>query len=80
MDEIAAMQGMDEAMINSYNIIVGHITFEEMLNDCEKEGIFFAHDVENDPTQNDIKHILNYFKGVEDYEKCNELSKMVVGV
>ncbi len=80
MDEIAAMQGMEEAMINSYNIIIGNITFKEMLDDCEREGIFFAHNVENDPTQNDIKHILNYFKGVEDYEKCNELSKMVVGV
>jgi len=80
ISEIEMIKGMDQAMINSYDIIVGNTSVEELLLESNREPFFFAHNVETGPTQNDIKHILNYFKGVEDYEKCNELSKMVVGV
>jgi hypothetical protein len=79
MDELTAIRGVEEAMFNSYSIIVGDITYEEMLRNSEREGIFFAHNIENDPTQNEIKHIKNYFEDVEDYEKCIELSKLIVG-
>ena len=77
MDEITAIQGIDEAMVNSYNVIVGNTTFEEMLHECQGEGIFFAHNVENEPTTHDIKYVKEYFEKLEDFEKCIELKKIL---
>jgi len=79
MDELTVIKGLEEAMINSYNIIIGDTTYEEILSNSEGDGIFFAHNIENEPTQNDIKHIKDYFQDTEDYEKCIELSKLIVG-
>jgi hypothetical protein len=78
INEIDAIRGMDQAMVNSYNIIVGNTTVDEMLLNSEREGLFFAHDIEKDATQNDIKLIKDYFEKMEDFERCVELSRMIL--
>jgi hypothetical protein len=76
MDEIDLIRGMDDAMINSYDIIVGNITLEELMLDCGGEGLIFAHNIETDPTDKDIQSLIEYFTKQEDFERCVELSKL----
>ena len=76
MDEITALRSLNTAMINSYDIIVGNITLEELMLDTGGEGLIFAHDIERGPTNNDIKALIEYFTQEEDFERCIELSKM----
>ena len=64
-------------MLNSYDIIVGNITLEELMLDTGGEGLVFAHNIESGPTQNDIQAIKDYFEKIEDYEKCVELSSLL---
>ena len=76
MDEVQALQHLDEAMCNSYDIIVGNITLEELMLNKGGEGLIFAHNVELPPPSNDIDNLLNYFTQQEDFERCVELSKL----
>ena len=77
MDEIDILKGMDAAMINSYDIIVGNITIEELMVDQGGEGLLFAHNIEIGPSNNDIQALLEYFTRQEDFERCVELSKLL---
>ena len=45
MDEIDLIKGMDIAMINSYDIVIGNITLEELMLDRGGEGLLFAHNI-----------------------------------
>jgi len=76
MDEVQALKSLDEAMCNSYDVIVGNITVEELMLDKGGEGLIFAHNVELAPTPNDIDNLLKYFTQQEDFERCVELSKL----
>ena len=38
--------------------------------------LVFAHNVETNPTKEDIENMLHYFKESEDYEKCVVLSNI----
>ena len=73
---VQSLQHLDEAMCNSYDIIVGNITLEELMLNKGGEGLIFAHNVELPPTSNDIDNLLNYFTQQEDFERCVELSKL----
>ncbi len=76
MDEIQALRSLDEAMCNSYDIIVGNISLEELMLDKGGEGLVFAHNVESPATDLDIKNLLTYFTEQQDFERCVELSKL----
>ena len=79
INEIEIIKGMDQAMINSYDIIVGNTSVEELLLESNRKPFFFAHNVETGPTQKDIKSLKEYFEKMEDYERCIELSNMIIG-
>jgi len=76
MDEIDLLKGMDDAMINSYDIVIGNITLEELMLDRGGEGLLFAHNIETGPSTNDIQRLIEYFTLHEDFERCIELSKL----
>ncbi len=76
MDELLALQSLDEAMCNSYDIIIGNITLEELMLNKGGEGLIFAHNVELPATPNDVENLLTYFTQQEDFERCVELSKL----
>ena len=42
MDEIDILKGMDVAMINSYDIIIGNVTIEELMVDQGGEGLLLG--------------------------------------
>lgn len=67
------MSKIELAMINSYKILTGKNTFDELV--IEKE-IWLAHDNRKDISEVDFDLIIEYFKDLEDYEKCGELNKL----
>jgi len=71
------LKHMQDAMENSFNVIVGNTTIEELIIDYGLEELVFAHNVETGVTSEDIENIRNYFIDKEDYEKCAELTKMI---
>ena len=77
MDELEMLKNMDQAMINSFNIIVGNTTLEELMLTSGIEELVFAHDIESTPTSNELINIRDYFIEKEDYERCAILSKMI---
>tara|TARA_R100000697_G_scaffold40155_1_gene52350 strand:+ start:6867 stop:7100 length:234 start_codon:yes stop_codon:yes gene_type:complete len=76
MDELEMLKHMQEAMENSFNVIVGNTTIEELIINYGLDELVFAHNVETGVTSEDIENIRNYFIDKEDYEKCAELTKM----
>ena len=78
MDEIDLIKHMNNAMNNSYEILVNNKTIEELLMFQDINNLVFAHDIEtNNLSKEDIESIINYFSEMEDFEKCVELSKLI---
>ena len=77
MDEISVLKNVETAMVNSYDIIVGNTTIDEMFLNSDGKGMIFAHDIEKNPTLTDLQSLKDYFEKIEDFEKCIELSKLI---
>lgn len=76
MDELELLKHMDLAMNNSFDIIVGNTTLEEMMLNSNLENLVFAHDIDNGYTSQDIENLNNHFVEKEDFEKCVVLSNL----
>lgn len=63
------------SMINSYKILTGKNTFDELI-DTNEEEIWVAHDIRKDLNDIDFDLILDYFAEKNDFEKCIELKKI----
>ena len=57
---------------NSYLIMTGKLTVEELI-EYKSDSIIFFTSPEN-YTIEDIDEMIKYFENTEEYEKCNELS------
>lgn len=68
---------MENAMNNSYDLLTNHKSIEELIVENGISNLVFAHNIETNPTKQDIENMLNYFKESEDFEKCIELSKLI---
>tara|TARA_B100000900_G_scaffold246955_1_gene210068 strand:- start:772 stop:1005 length:234 start_codon:yes stop_codon:yes gene_type:complete len=77
MDEIDLLKHMENAMNNSYDLLTNHKSIEELIVENGISNLVFAHNIETNPTKQDIENMLNYFKESEDFEKCIELSKLI---
>ena len=62
------------SMINSYKILTGKNTFDELVDDGKE--IWVAHDIRKDLNDIDFDLILDYFAEKNDFEKCIELKKI----
>jgi len=62
------------SMINSYNLITGKARLEEITG----SGIgLFCHSPEEANAMESIEFMVSYFKNLEMYEKCAELTKYI---
>ena len=77
MDEINLLKHMENAMNNSYDLLTNNKSIEELIIENGIAELVFAHNIETNPTKEDIENMLEYFKESEDFEKCVELSKMI---
>lgn len=79
INELDLMKSVDQAMNNSYNVIIGNISIEELMVDSDFHSHVFMHNIETGHTQQDLKVLKEHFEKVEDYEKCIELTNMIIG-
>ena len=67
---------MENAMNNSYDLLTNNKSIEQLIVENGISDLVFAHNVETNPTKEDIENMLHYFKESEDYEKCVVLSNI----
>ena len=63
-----------KAMINSYNLIIKDIYID--VKNILKDG-WFAHDINNPLKREVLQNMLQYFKDIEDYEKCHDIKNVL---
>ena len=73
MNEIDVIRNLDLAMVNSYRLLTGKSTFDELVVDNQ---VFFAHDIDLGLEEVDFDFIIEYFSDDDDFEKCIELKKI----
>lgn len=73
MNEIDVIKNLDLAMNNSYKLLTGKNTFEEL---AVTKQVFFAHDIDHELSDVDFDFIIEYFSDSDDFEKCIELKKI----
>jgi len=62
---------LDTAFRNSYQIITGKSSFENII---EETGSFLiAHNPESDLDKDDLINMMSYFTETEEYEKCGKI-------
>jgi hypothetical protein len=69
---------LDKGIINTFNLITGKLTYEEIISESKGPGggtVFFVFP-EDEPDNEDLDTMIEYFIEVEDYEKCSILKKL----
>jgi hypothetical protein len=70
MEQVAAEQRiLDKAFRNSYLIITGKSSFEDIID--QSGGIIIAHNYVDGPDTPDLENMMDYFIETEEYEKCS---------
>jgi len=64
-------------MVNSYNVLVGNATLEEIIS--AKIGVF-SHSLEESDAKKSIELMIFYFKEIEMYEYCAGLQDYIEDV
>jgi len=62
------------AMINSFNVIVGEATIDDVL---DSNLSLFSHDFEEELNYENIMFILKYFEQIEMFDKCSKLMTFI---
>ncbi len=67
------------AFENSFMLITGKITFEDLVIDKHKTGnsAILAHDPHMALSIREVENIIEHFVDLEEYEKCQELKNMM---
>ena len=65
---------IEHGIINSYNIIVGEKTMEEIVDKAKLPIFFISPDEDYD--NDDLDTMIDYFITTEEYEKCAVLTKL----
>jgi hypothetical protein len=62
------------SMVNSYHVLVGNATMEEIVS----SGLgMFCHSLEEKDAMKSIEFMIGYFKNLEMYERCAELKNYI---
>lgn len=70
---------LDQAYNNSWLILSGQITFEELLDHDLKSGkeVIMSFDPDNGPKEDELKNMILYYTDCEEYEKCAKLQEIL---
>ena len=81
MAKLTDTKRVNQAFVNSYNIIISGQTIEEYIENMEVNlinlDVIFAHDPTTPLTKYELLFLLTYFEDMEDYEKCIKLNKIL---
>lgn len=67
-------------MLNSYYILTGKSTLEDIICNTHDGRLWLAHDTSKGLDEVDFDMIIEYFAGEDEFEKCIELRKIEMGV
>ena len=71
----------ENAFLNSYYIITGKKTIDDIVIENNKKDIYFLEDpVRVELTPKLIDELIEHFEGFEEYEKCQELLDLKIGL
>lgn len=62
---------LHEAMVNAYLLIIGEITYEELIDNGNELWLPSGFD-----EQISIDSVIEYFEGTQEYEKCGDMLKV----
>ena len=69
---------IDKGIVNTFNLITGKSTYDEIVTKSDGPGggtIFFLFP-EDEPDNEDLDTMIDYFISTEEYEKCAILNKL----
>ena len=70
---------LDQAYNNSWLILSGQITFDELIQHEFNSGKEFimSYDPDNGPKEEELENMIAYYIDTEDYEKCAKLQSIL---
>ena len=73
------LEMVNTAYINSYRVLIGEITFDNLIHDSFKEGntALMAFDPDNGPMLEELKSMIEWYEDSEEYEKCMKLKNIM---
>lgn len=74
--DLHAIQHFNTAYENTYQVITGKKTFEEVVENGEDDGVYFMEDPQINLKEETIDDLIAHFIILEEYEKCQELSDL----
>ena len=75
VEQLKDEEVLDDSIINSYYILTGRATVEEIAKRQEFPILFIGPDEELD--ESGLNTMLDYFISTEEYEKCQELVELL---
>ena len=81
MTKLTDTKRVNQAFINSYNLIISGDSIESYIENIEMNlinlDVIFAHDPTTPLTKLELLFLITYFEDMEDYEKCINLNKIL---
>ena len=74
IEQLKDEEMLDDSIINSYYVLTGKATIEDIVKRQEFPILFIGPDEELD--ESSLNDMLDYFISTEEYEKCSELIKL----
>jgi hypothetical protein len=73
------LEMVNTAYINSYRVLIGEITFDNLIHDSFKEGntALMAFDPDNGPMLEELESMIEWYEDSEEYEKCMKLKNIM---
>ena len=75
IEQLKDEEMLDDSIINSYYVLTGKATIEDIIKRQEFPMLFIGPDEELD--ESGLNTMLDYFISTEEYEKCQELVKLM---
>jgi len=70
---------LDQAYNNSWLVLSGQISFEELLEQDLKSGkeVIMSFDPDEGPKKKELENMISYYIDCEEYEKCSKLQAIL---
>ena len=74
IEQLKDEEMLDNSIINSYYVLTGKATIEDIVS-CQEFPMFFINP-EDELDEGSLNDMLDYFISTEEYEKCQELIEL----
>ena len=74
IEQLKDEEMLDDSIINSYYVLTGKATIEDIIK-CQEFPMFFINP-EDELGEDTLNDMLDYFISTEEYEKCQELVEL----